>query len=790
MTLKDDEKIKGCEILAPAGSKEAFIAAIEAGADAVYVGGTLFNARMNASNFDLNQMKEAVDFAHKRGVCLYVTVNTLIKEEELWEALSYCTKLYEIGVDALIIQDLGLASLLRKNLPDFPLHMSTQGTVYNLEGVNFAAKAGFERVVLSRELSFEEVEYIGKHSNTEIEVFVHGALCMCYSGQCQMSRFLGGRSGNRGECAQPCRLPYKAFDKKGKLIENLKYPLSPSDLCLIERLGDLIDAGVKSLKIEGRMKSPEYVAQVVSIYRKYVDLYYENGEYVVSEEDIEKLEQIFNRGGFTEGFFGNDRGKEYLSGNIPKHRGLLIGQVKNPNAGRDLVDIELKEEFATQNSPSAFVMGDGVEIQGKNGRAGNVVTYYKPIGKKIIRIGDIKGAKGIIAKGDPVYRITSKTQMKDLEGYYKGKDLKKGAFRRKQKVNMILAVTEDGRIQVDLKVDQKDIVNDLCHNRLHCGNISMTGEISFEADNEIRDLSGRFQDSFRKTGNTPFKPGEIIIDKSIQNCRFNISMSDINHIRREAFERLERDIEEGGRRPHIEIPGDAIEVAKPKTLRKAELQLFFFDVQDVKGYIMPERIRTLEEKDKINVVYLIPVFQIEDMAKMMENQDYNFLKGKIIPFAGNVIEGKGKTYIRENVNLIAKFCNAFGDGSICVGNIGLIEPFKNAGLKVKGDFGLNIFNWQTEKFFEDVGLEENIWSLENQDRNNSIFPLMISRHDFGANSLAGRKNMTFRIKEIKGTEQQVIMPVDRKGEKEDSLIQEFCEKVLEGETPKLRLYID
>ena len=262
------------ELLSPVGGRAQLEAAINNGADAVYMGGSLFNARINAENFTEETLAEAIDYAHESGVKVYITFNTLIKDSELARAFQYACRLYEMGADALILQDMGLVRLVHKYLPDFPIHLSTQGTVYNVQALDLVKQLGFSRVVPARELSLEEIrKFAGRCHELEMdtEVFVHGALCMCYSGQCQMSRAFGGggRSGNRGLCAQPCRLLYT--DDKGRK----GYFLSPKDLCTLELMPQLIDAGVDSFKIEGRLKSAEYVAVTTSVYRKYLDRYAE-----------------------------------------------------------------------------------------------------------------------------------------------------------------------------------------------------------------------------------------------------------------------------------------------------------------------------------------------------------------------------------------------------------------------------------------------------------------------------------------------------------------------------------
>ena len=253
------------ELLAPAGSSAALHAAVQSGADAVYLGGSRFGARHSAENFTAEDMKKWVDYCHLYGVDVHVTVNTLIKEKEIAALQEYVKELNNIGVDALIVQDIGAAEIIKNTIPDMTLHASTQMTVTSLEGVKYLENMGFSRVVLARELSEKEIEHICKNAKAEIEVFVHGAICMCYSGQCLMSSILGGRSGNRGRCAQPCRLPYELLEKDKSAGNG--YILSPKDMALVNDLGTLNKIGVASLKIEGRLKRAEYVSAVVGVYR-------------------------------------------------------------------------------------------------------------------------------------------------------------------------------------------------------------------------------------------------------------------------------------------------------------------------------------------------------------------------------------------------------------------------------------------------------------------------------------------------------------------------------------------
>ena len=287
------------ELLSPAGSMEALRAAVQNGANAVYLGYDAFNARMGARNFSVDELQEAIVYCHVRGVQVHLTLNTLVSDREMARAAEVIRTAAVLGVDAFIVQDLGVVALCREIAPEVPIHASTQMSIHSLEGVQQAAELGVSRVVLSRELPREEIAHICRRSPVEIEVFVHGALCMCYSGQCYLSSVIGRRSGNRGQCAQPCRLPYGY----GRFEPN-RYPLSLKDNCLVEYLDDLRRLGVSSLKIEGRMKRPEYVAVVTKAYRTALD-----GKRV-TEEDLRELEAVFSRQGFTQGYYEGKTGAD------------------------------------------------------------------------------------------------------------------------------------------------------------------------------------------------------------------------------------------------------------------------------------------------------------------------------------------------------------------------------------------------------------------------------------------------------------------------------------------------
>lgn len=412
---------KNIELLAPAGSWEALEAAVNAGADAVYMGGRAFGARAYASNFDKEEMAKAVYFAHMHRVRLYVTVNTLVDDSELGELADYLLFLNNVGVDGIIVQDLGVIRLARRIVPELPLHASTQMTITNSGGVDFAVAAGMERSVLARELSLKEIDAACKRG-TEIETFIHGALCVCYSGQCLMSSLIGGRSGNRGRCAQPCRLPYKLLNVKGEDMLSGKdagqYLLSPKDMNTLHILPQLIETGVVSYKIEGRMKRPEYVAVVVDAYRRAIDSYLA-GNYHVPEEDFANIEQIFNRD-FTTAYMVNRPGKEMMSDRRPNNRGVLVGRVAKLDKQRNKAVIKLEKELH---------LGDGLEFWvSVGGRVGTTVTEMLRNGAVVESAASGEQVTIDVPKGvrlnDRVFR-TLDSRLMAYAGQFFGTDAKK-----------------------------------------------------------------------------------------------------------------------------------------------------------------------------------------------------------------------------------------------------------------------------------------------------------------------------------------------------------------------------
>ena len=389
------------ELLSPAGDFECLKAAVQNGANCIYFGANLFSARAYANNFDDDELAKAIEYCKIRGVKTNLTLNILIKDDELESAFNVAKKAYESGIDAIIVQDLGLAKMLIKNFPDLPIHASTQMSIHNLQGVLELQELGFSRVVLSRELSIEEIEYICENSNIEIECFIHGALCISYSGQCLFSSMIGGRSGNRGKCAQSCRLPYELIENEKTTLDK-GYLLSPRDLCSLDYLPRLINCGVKSLKVEGRMKSPEYVATVTRIYRKYINLAKSNKPYKIDEQDRKDLMQVFNRGNFSSGHLNSHANKDLIFSEKPNNMGLFLGHVAKYNPSKGLITLNLNEPIE---------IGDTIALEKETGTYTISELMTKNTNIKTANPNDfvtIGRMKGNIKVGDKIYKMSSK----------------------------------------------------------------------------------------------------------------------------------------------------------------------------------------------------------------------------------------------------------------------------------------------------------------------------------------------------------------------------------------------
>ena len=387
------------ELLAPAGSMEALRAAVQNGANAVYLGYDRFNARMGAQNFSADELQEAIVYCHVRGVKVHLTLNTLVLDREMPRAAELIRMAASCGVDAFIVQDIGLAAEISRTLPEASLHLSTQMNTHNLAGVRAAARLGAERITLAREVSLDEIALLcaaAAEEGMEVEVFAHGALCVCYSGQCFMSSMIGGRSANRGMCAQACRLPYELQNKA--LQKSLPSPgdhlLSPQDLCTVDRVDDLVAAGAASLKIEGRMKSPEYVFAVTSVYRKALDAALAKENAAITDADRDRLTDAFSRG-FTTAYLDGKRGNDIMSYQRPNNRGLFLGRVD-----------EVRDGAAYLKSAHALTEGDVLEFWT---RKGNGTLTLGPVrtDKKGRYHLPLEGKTRTVKAGDRVFRVRS-----------------------------------------------------------------------------------------------------------------------------------------------------------------------------------------------------------------------------------------------------------------------------------------------------------------------------------------------------------------------------------------------
>lgn len=645
-----NKKSNSIELLAPVGTIESLYAAVQNGADAVYLGGKVFNARQYASNFGNEELAEAVKYAHLRGVKVYVTVNILLENKELEKAVDYIKYLYEIDVDGLIVQDLGLVYLIKNLFPDFELHGSTQMTINNLEGVQFLENIGFKRVVLSRELSIKEIKHIKDRSSIELEGFIHGALCVCYSGQCLMSSIIGGRSGNRGTCAQPCRMPYSIVNlHDGKLINNKfekKHLLSTKDLCTIEDIEKVIDSGIETLKIEGRMKRPEYVALVVSKYRKALD----RGSSEITGEDKKELLQIFNRG-FTKGYLFGDFGKNFISLDRPDNRGVYIGKVKNIDY-RNMY-IELVEDVD---------IGDGLELTATSGEYVGIVSNSSNNKGTTLKLDKIKN----IDIESPVYKTSSVSLLERAEKTYLGEE--KIKYPLKMKVNISI-----GKFATLDIYDGENVVHVEANQLVEKGEkVALTKE--------------KVEKQLSKLADEPYYID--IMDISLEEGSF-LSLSNLNGLRRDGIEELNKKRMNYNNRSNVD----------EDKLLKSKKEFFKYeapkqDLTEKKISIKVSDIKQFESLDlnKLDRIYLGFNDDVINCIKEVKkaNKEVYFYTDKI--------------YNDERLNLLGNKLELFADylDGISVSNIGTLNFAKNRfSLPIHADIGLNVFNSYTARLLRE-----------------------------------------------------------------------------------------
>ncbi|MCE5221700.1 MAG: DUF3656 domain-containing protein [Clostridium sp.] len=635
------------ELLAPAGSMESLIAAINNGADAIYLGGNKFSARAYASNFDNETMIKAVDYAHSYNVKVYVTINTILKQSELKEALKYAGYLYEIGVDALIIQDVGLISLIRDIYPNFELHASTQMTVHNGEGALYFKEKGLQRIVLSRELSLDEIKYISTDLGIETEIFVHGALCVCYSGQCLMSSMIGGRSGNRGRCAQPCRMQYTL---KGEILGEKKgYLLSPKDTCLIDDVDSIIKSGTASLKVEGRMKKPEYVAGVTRNYRKSIDKVLKNAKFDLNKGRNE-LAQLFNREGFAKAYLYKNVGKDMMSYNYPKNTGVFIGQVTNSG------EVVLEENVS---------LGDGIRFYDDGFTLSKILKNNNEV-KEAFRGDTVKlFPTGGYKKGYRLYKMSDKKLYDDLN-----KDIKP----YKRKISLIGEV--EFKINVPLVIKTK----------FNGKEYKVYGEHVEVATNTPMTRE-RVEESLKKSGEIPYKFEQIVFDTFDDGF---IRIAAINNLRRELFEKILKDEVSSYRKRRIQ------ETTKTKNVKCNE------DLGYIYSCITKDQLKVLRENKNVKNIALDIFYSRqknainkEDLKHLYEqtSKDKNiYLK---LP---NIIKSEFNNIV-EIIDELVPYIKG-----IITCNVGIIKLYKDK-LFIIGDYKLNIFNKEAAEFYsEDVDI--------------------------------------------------------------------------------------
>lgn len=662
------------EILAPAGSMECLKAAIAAGADAVYTGGALFGARAYAHNLTEEELLEAIDYVHLHGRRLYLTVNTLIKDREMEKQMyDYLLPYYRQGLDAVIVQDIGLFRFIRKHFPDLPIHASTQMTLTGVDGAKFLEKEGAQRIVTSRELSMAEVKKIADETELEIESFVHGALCYCYSGQCLFSSFIGGRSGNRGQCAQPCRLLYRTPEAKRP-----QYLLSLKDICTLELIPEMIESGIYSFKIEGRMKKPEYAAAVAFQYRKYADLYlkyyeecpaeedpaaYAMKKYRVREEDRQMLLDLYNRGGFHTGYYHTQNGREMISLNRPNHAGVPAVKV-----------LAKKGRNVTAKALTDLYPQDIIELPMRKGREKADNYTCKDAVRKGMNV-QIPVFADTPFKRDEIWMRTRNSTLIDTlrEEFVNGKIKERicGTFR--------------------LYPQEKATLTVKCRD----AEITVAGEKAQEALSQPMSRE-RIEKQLRKTGNTEF---EFSFLKAEIGEKVFLPMQSLNELRREALETLEKVICEKYRRS-----GEVKDPEEDKTELSMEEEVLSGWTASVRT---AEQMEVILEEEAIGRIYV----DCTMFPRIWEKDSYVEWITKVHA-AGKEVYLVMPYIFRERTRkqYEAAYNRIFGAGwdGILIANYESFAFLKEHGYtgRIMTDYNLYEFNQESRKFWKEKGVFE------------------------------------------------------------------------------------
>ena len=686
MSLESVNQTKGFilpELLAPAGNMQSFLAAVESGADAVYVGAKDFSARQYAENFSDKELANAIKYAHLRGVNVYLAINTLILDDEFNKSVEVIYKACCSDIDAIIIQDIGLASKIKELIPTINLHASTQMTIHNFEGVNLLKKLGFKRVILARELTLSQITDIAQRAQgMELEIFVHGALCVGYSGQCIFSSMVGGRSGNRGRCAQPCRQKYKLIDYTGNYEAYDgscgDYLLSTKDLCTLEVLPEIVSTGVHSIKIEGRMKSPEYVATVTRIYRKHLDFIGSGRNVSTKEEDIKDLQLIFNRGGFTKGFIGDEHGASLMSFDTPSHKGIECGKI---------IDFDEKSHIAKIALTSFLRMGDVIKHT-PGGDDSTTITKLLQEGEKVEsclsgEIAEISTSQ-VWRKDDIVYKVYDKKLVSNAAATYSGKIFKRVPLYAHFSLNFgnhiaLKMWDEDGTV------------------------VEVNGKKPAEESKKVDLTPDKVLEQLESMGNTPFylAKAEIEIEQNLF-----LPLSEINDVRRKT----------------VELIGEK-RIEKKKKLCEDEKAF-----KERANSILEKPVRIVEkQKPEISVFLpdaeLIPRIKTMDISRVYIQSD-QFFADKIVPRTIEDMVKRGKEVflafpritlkseldsIYENIKKIENY----GFTGALVGNLGMVKMFKILkDFKIHADYSMNLLNKFAAQTVEDLKLESATLSPE------------------------------------------------------------------------------
>lgn len=638
-------------------------------------GGGNFNARARATNFSGDSLREAIKYAKLRNVKVNLTLNTLIKNEEFEDAVKLAIEAYNAGADSIIIQDLGLAKYLLKHHPEIVLHGSTQMTIHNLAGVKELEKAGFSRVVLSRELDINEIKYIKENTSLEIEVFIHGALCISYSGQCLFSSIVGGRSGNRGLCAQPCRLPYELIDSKENKIDS-GYLLSPRDLCGIEFLPELVRSGIDCFKIEGRLKTPEYVGTVTRIYRKYIDYIYNNlsisNEELIkninnmmkikneftSLSDQEELLQVFNRGGFSLGHISSKPNKNLIFKEKSNNEGIYLGKVFAFNENKGHISLELENTIS---------IGDKIKINENIYTVSELMIGNKNF--KSLNSGTkvtIGRMKGNILKNNKIYRIESKVLKDSISSTF----MEEKEFK---KIPLLAEITVKENKPITFKVWS----NYGFYNGLET---KITSNIIPEKAQNLPISRDKIMAQLSKTGNTEFEFEniEVILDDNL----FIPKISSLNDLRRTALSNLENlVIQKYTFNEEINYDNELNNINSKSYINSIKISLLLNELR------VDKKVLELENIDNLYIPYRF----------FLNNKYENFLKQvcktfKTYIYMPNIIKDNFSKNLDKNIkNIILNFSIS---GAV-ISNISQLENFKTYKLELIGNYNLNVFNTYT-----------------------------------------------------------------------------------------------